>query len=169
MYHVGRRSYSEIWTWLTIGGWIRINSEIYVLVTDGPRPAQKDILAIRAYILLFLKQLIMIGNGVKEDELQSILNYLTTMHEVCITFSRIPSNLALLPKCFYHLLHCILKITFRTRFSYKQERMSHFVLLINVTMAWNGSNRLGEIASKPSSSSHQEYIITRFFLLLNEN
>lgn len=25
----------------------------------------------------------MIGNGVKEDELQSILNYLTTMHEVC--------------------------------------------------------------------------------------
>lgn len=49
--------------------------------TDGPRPAQKDILTIRAYILLFLKQLIMIGNGVKEDELQSILNYLTTMHE----------------------------------------------------------------------------------------
>lgn len=50
---------------------------------DGPRPAHKDILTIRAYILLFLKQLIMIGNGVKEDELQSILNYLTTMHEVC--------------------------------------------------------------------------------------
>lgn len=49
---------------------------------DGPRPAQKDILAIRAYILLFLKQLIMIGNGVKDDELQSILNYLTTIHEV---------------------------------------------------------------------------------------
>ncbi|CAG9803570.1 unnamed protein product [Chironomus riparius] len=48
---------------------------------DGPRPAQKDILAIRAYILLFLKQLIMIGNGVKDDELQSILNYLTTIHE----------------------------------------------------------------------------------------
>ncbi|KAL3266811.1 hypothetical protein HHI36_010965 [Cryptolaemus montrouzieri] len=48
---------------------------------DGPRPAQKDILAIRAYILLFLKQLIMVGNGVKDDELQSILNYLTTMHE----------------------------------------------------------------------------------------
>ncbi|XP_049825585.1 neurobeachin isoform X2 [Aethina tumida] len=48
---------------------------------DGPRPAQKDILAIRSYILLFLKQLIMIGNGVKDDELQSILNYLTTIHE----------------------------------------------------------------------------------------
>ncbi|XP_026328148.1 neurobeachin isoform X4 [Hyposmocoma kahamanoa] len=48
---------------------------------EGPRPAHKDILTIRAYILLFLKQLIMIGNGVKDDELQSILNYLTTMHE----------------------------------------------------------------------------------------
>jgi hypothetical protein len=54
----------------------------FVLLADGPRPPQKDILAIRGYILLFLKQLIMIGNGVKDDELQSILNYLTTMHEV---------------------------------------------------------------------------------------
>ncbi|XP_020284322.1 neurobeachin isoform X2 [Pseudomyrmex gracilis] len=48
---------------------------------DGPRPQQKDIVTIRSYILLFLKQLILIGNGVKDDELQSILNYLTTMHE----------------------------------------------------------------------------------------
>ncbi|XP_037920088.1 neurobeachin isoform X12 [Hermetia illucens] len=59
----------------------RTKSGIIPKGLDGPRPAQKDILAIRAYILLFLKQLIMIGNGVKEDELQSILNYLTTMHE----------------------------------------------------------------------------------------
>ncbi|KAL1438238.1 hypothetical protein MTO96_048319 [Rhipicephalus appendiculatus] len=48
---------------------------------DGPRPNQNDILAIRAYMLIFLKQLILKGNGVKEDELQSILNYLTTVHE----------------------------------------------------------------------------------------
>ncbi|XP_046801791.1 neurobeachin isoform X3 [Lucilia cuprina] len=59
----------------------RAKSGIIPKGLDGPRPAQKDILAIRAYILLFLKQLIMIGQGVKEDELQSILNYLTTMHE----------------------------------------------------------------------------------------
>uniref|UniRef100_A0A1I8Q9G8 Neurobeachin n=1 Tax=Stomoxys calcitrans TaxID=35570 RepID=A0A1I8Q9G8_STOCA len=59
----------------------RAKSGIVPKGLDGPRPAQKDILAIRAYILLFLKQLIMIGQGVKEDELQSILNYLTTMHE----------------------------------------------------------------------------------------
>ncbi|XP_072155979.1 neurobeachin isoform X4 [Bemisia tabaci] len=48
---------------------------------DGPRPAQKDILAIRSHILEFLKQLMMLTNGVKEDELQSILNFLTTVRE----------------------------------------------------------------------------------------
>ncbi|XP_066153140.1 neurobeachin isoform X2 [Euwallacea fornicatus] len=59
----------------------RMKSGIVPKGLDGPRPAQKDILAIRAYILLFLKQLIMLGNGVKDDELQSILNYLTTVYE----------------------------------------------------------------------------------------
>ncbi|KAF2368096.1 protein of unknown function DUF4704 [Trinorchestia longiramus] len=48
---------------------------------DGPRPCEKDIVSLRAYMLLFLKQLIMVGSGVKDDELQAILNYLSTMHE----------------------------------------------------------------------------------------
>ncbi|KAG7314175.1 hypothetical protein KOW79_022671 [Hemibagrus wyckioides] len=48
---------------------------------DGPRPNQKEILSLRAFLLLFVKQLIMKDSGVKEDELQSILNYLLTMHE----------------------------------------------------------------------------------------
>ncbi|XP_061638780.1 neurobeachin isoform X3 [Phyllopteryx taeniolatus] len=48
---------------------------------DGPRPTQKEIISLRAFILLFLKQLILKDQGVKEDELQSILNYLLTMHE----------------------------------------------------------------------------------------
>ncbi|XP_041839635.1 lipopolysaccharide-responsive and beige-like anchor protein isoform X4 [Melanotaenia boesemani] len=48
---------------------------------DGPRPSQKEILSLRAFLLLFVKQLIMKDHGVKEDELQSILNYLLTMHE----------------------------------------------------------------------------------------
>ncbi|KAK1792795.1 hypothetical protein P4O66_012708 [Electrophorus voltai] len=48
---------------------------------DGPRPSQKEILGLRAFLLLFVKQLIMKDYGVKEDELQSILNYLLTMHE----------------------------------------------------------------------------------------
>ncbi|XP_046699240.1 lipopolysaccharide-responsive and beige-like anchor protein isoform X2 [Silurus meridionalis] len=48
---------------------------------DGPRPSQKEIHALRAFLLLFVKQLIMKDMGVKEDELQSILNYLLTMHE----------------------------------------------------------------------------------------
>ncbi|XP_043237730.1 neurobeachin-like isoform X3 [Amphibalanus amphitrite] len=48
---------------------------------DGARPSKKDVLLIRSHMLLFLRQLILIGNGVKEDELQSILNYLSTIHE----------------------------------------------------------------------------------------
>ncbi|XP_076003760.1 lipopolysaccharide-responsive and beige-like anchor protein isoform X3 [Genypterus blacodes] len=48
---------------------------------DGPRPNQKEIHSLRAFLLLFVKQLIMKDQGVKEDELQSILNYLLTMHE----------------------------------------------------------------------------------------
>lgn len=61
---------------------IQVSIEKYLRVliffADGPRPAQKDILIIRGYILLFLKQLMMLGVGLKEDELQSIINYLTT-------------------------------------------------------------------------------------------
>ncbi|XP_036453231.1 neurobeachin-like [Colossoma macropomum] len=48
---------------------------------DGPRPSQKEIVSLRAFMLLFLKQLILKDRGVKEDELQSIQNYLLTMHE----------------------------------------------------------------------------------------
>ncbi|CAJ1052501.1 lipopolysaccharide-responsive and beige-like anchor protein isoform X3 [Xyrichtys novacula] len=48
---------------------------------DGPRPNDKELLPLRAFLLLFVKQLIMKDHGVKEDELQSILNYLLTMHE----------------------------------------------------------------------------------------
>ncbi|KAM7143631.1 lipopolysaccharide-responsive and beige-like anchor protein isoform 3-T3 [Molossus nigricans] len=48
---------------------------------DGPRPNQKEIFSIRAFLLMFIKQLVMRDSGVKEDELQAILNYLLTMHE----------------------------------------------------------------------------------------
>ncbi|XP_076833149.1 neurobeachin-like isoform X3 [Brachyhypopomus gauderio] len=48
---------------------------------DGPRPTQKEIVSLRAFMLLFLKQLILKDRGIKEDELQSIQNYLLTMHE----------------------------------------------------------------------------------------
>uniref|UniRef100_A0A8C8VDW1 Lipopolysaccharide-responsive and beige-like anchor protein n=1 Tax=Pelusios castaneus TaxID=367368 RepID=A0A8C8VDW1_9SAUR len=48
---------------------------------DGPRPNQKEILSLRAFLLMFIKQLVMKDYGVKEDELQAILNYLLTIHE----------------------------------------------------------------------------------------
>uniref|UniRef100_A0A8C1U301 Neurobeachin a n=1 Tax=Cyprinus carpio TaxID=7962 RepID=A0A8C1U301_CYPCA len=46
-----------------------------------PSSYTKEIISLRAFMLLFLKQLILKDRGVKEDELQSILNYLLTMHE----------------------------------------------------------------------------------------
>ncbi|NWH56241.1 LRBA protein, partial [Geococcyx californianus] len=49
--------------------------------TDGPRPTQKEILSLRAFLLMFIKQLVMKDYGIKEDELQAILNYLLTIHE----------------------------------------------------------------------------------------
>ncbi|KAL1023739.1 hypothetical protein UPYG_G00045400 [Umbra pygmaea] len=48
---------------------------------DGPRPNQKEIHTLRAFLLLFIKQLIMKDYGVKGDEIQSIISYLLTMHE----------------------------------------------------------------------------------------
>ncbi|XP_053316593.1 lipopolysaccharide-responsive and beige-like anchor protein [Spea bombifrons] len=48
---------------------------------DGPRPNQREILSLRAFLLIFIKQLVMKDYGVKEDELQAVLNYLLTMHE----------------------------------------------------------------------------------------
>ncbi|KAK2541782.1 Lrba [Columba guinea] len=48
---------------------------------DGPRPTQKEVLSLRAFLLMFVKQLVMKDCGIKEDELQAILNYLLTIHE----------------------------------------------------------------------------------------
>ncbi|XP_056418795.1 lipopolysaccharide-responsive and beige-like anchor protein isoform X2 [Hyla sarda] len=48
---------------------------------DGPRPNQKEILALRAFLLIFIKQLVMKDYGVKDDELQAIVNFLLTIHE----------------------------------------------------------------------------------------
>ncbi|XP_052674845.1 neurobeachin-like isoform X3 [Crassostrea angulata] len=49
--------------------------------TDGPRPNYDEIVKLRSFMLMYLKQLLMKGPGVQEDELQSILNYLSTLHE----------------------------------------------------------------------------------------
>lgn len=45
------------------------------------RPSYDELETIRSYILLFIKQLIIKGNGIHLDELQAILNYLTTVNE----------------------------------------------------------------------------------------
>ncbi|XP_035829545.1 neurobeachin, partial [Aplysia californica] len=48
---------------------------------DGPRPTQDEIVKLRSFMLLYVKELIIKGHGIHEDELQSMLNYLTTLHE----------------------------------------------------------------------------------------
>ena len=48
---------------------------------DGPRPNRDEIVRLRSYMLLYVAELIRKGQGILEDELQSILNYLTTLHE----------------------------------------------------------------------------------------
>ena len=52
-------------------------------VLDGPRPSKGDVMKLRAYMLLYVKQLVLKGSGINDDELQSMLNYLTTVQEVC--------------------------------------------------------------------------------------
>lgn len=54
----------------------------HVIYLDGPRPNYDEIVKLRSFMLMYLKQLLMKGPGVQEDELQSILNYLSTLHEV---------------------------------------------------------------------------------------
>ena len=52
------------------------------IITDGPRPNYDEIVQLRSFMLLYIKQLLLKGQGVQEDELQSMLNYLCTLHEV---------------------------------------------------------------------------------------
>ena len=49
---------------------------------DGPRPTPEQVIELRGHMLKYVKQLILKGQGIHEDELQSILNYLTTVQEV---------------------------------------------------------------------------------------
>ena len=53
-----------------------------VCVLDGPRPSKGEVMKLRAYMLLYVKQLVLKGSGINDDELQSMLNYLTTVQEV---------------------------------------------------------------------------------------
>ena len=52
---------------------------------DGPRPTHEQVLDLRGHMLHYVHQLILKGQGIHEDELQSVLNYLTTVHEVSTT------------------------------------------------------------------------------------
>ena len=59
---------------------------IFLYIPDGVRPTTDEIVKLRSFMLLYVKELVIKGHGILEDELQSMLNYLTTLHEVCIIF-----------------------------------------------------------------------------------
>ncbi|CAF1665852.1 unnamed protein product, partial [Adineta ricciae] len=48
---------------------------------DGNRPTREQIIEMRRYMLLYLKQLVISSAGTQEEELQAIINYLHTVHE----------------------------------------------------------------------------------------
>jgi neurobeachin len=48
---------------------------------ESKRPNRNTIIQLRAYMLLYLKELVTKENGVQQDELQAMLNYLHTVHE----------------------------------------------------------------------------------------
>ncbi|CAF3907510.1 unnamed protein product [Rotaria magnacalcarata] len=49
--------------------------------SDGHRPTREQVIEMRRYMLLYLKQLVISSSGTQEEELQAILNYLHTVHE----------------------------------------------------------------------------------------
>jgi hypothetical protein len=53
-----------------------------LFILDGNRPTREQIIEMRRYMLLYLKQLVVRSSGSQEEELQAILNYLHTVHEV---------------------------------------------------------------------------------------
>jgi hypothetical protein len=52
-------------------------------VLDDYRLSREQIIDLRRYMLLFMKQLVISSSGTQEDELDAILNYLHTIHQVC--------------------------------------------------------------------------------------
>ncbi|KAH9516818.1 hypothetical protein DERF_007537 [Dermatophagoides farinae] len=62
--------------WLTEEKSYNVKAQDYKL-----RPNDEELETIRSYILLFIKQLIIKGNGIHLDELQAILNYLVTVNQ----------------------------------------------------------------------------------------
>lgn len=46
------------------------------------RPNRHIINQLRAYMLLFIKELVTKENGIQQEELQALLNYLHTVNEV---------------------------------------------------------------------------------------
>ena len=58
------------------------NLNIFTWNADGPRPTREEVKELRAYMILYVKEIVLKGSGVQDDEIQALLNFLTTVHEV---------------------------------------------------------------------------------------
>ena len=59
-----------------------LSNDHSIQFADGHRPTREQIIEMRRYMLLYLKQLVIRSSGNQDEELQAILNYLHTVHEV---------------------------------------------------------------------------------------
>jgi len=55
---------------------------LFFFFQDDNRPTREQIIEMRRFMLLYMKQLVISSEGTQEEELQAILNYLHTVHEV---------------------------------------------------------------------------------------
>ncbi|CAF0884401.1 unnamed protein product [Adineta ricciae] len=60
--------------------WI-VNPSYQAKAVDNNRPTREQIVELRSYMLLYMKQLVISSPGTQEEELHAILNYLHTVHE----------------------------------------------------------------------------------------
>ena len=73
-------------------------------------------------MLLYIKQLLLKGQGVQEDELQSMLNYLCTLHEVN-TFVKI-CRFSVWGYSGFALLHLLVCLSFSICLLYKIKKVT---------------------------------------------
>ena len=57
-------------------------SSMLCLAAEGPRPTTEQIKHLRSYMILYIKKMVLKGQGALDDEIQALINFLTTVHEV---------------------------------------------------------------------------------------
>ena len=54
----------------------------FTVFLEGPRPSKEQIKHLRSYMILYIKKIVLKGQGAMDDEIQALNNFLMTVHEV---------------------------------------------------------------------------------------